>query len=217
MLASKHLLDLESVSSAELRTILDTAEAFLRVMDRPIPKVPVMRGFTVANLFFEPSTRTRISFELAEKRLSADVINFSASGSSVSKGETLQDTADNILAMRCDMIVIRHGSSGAARYLSERVDAGVGGRRRLLRASLLAAVAVAAREELRARKVKKHARARLRDAEAARDLVERLVLVRAEPPVREGHHRAPAEQRVQLGLVEPDGDAGGEADAVVDL
>jgi len=125
MLQRKHLLDLESLEAEELITILDTADDFRSVMDRPIPKVPVLRGKTVANLFYEPSTRTRISFELAEKRLSADVINFSTSGSSVAKGETLRDTADNILAMRCDMIVIRHGESGAARYLAERVPASV--------------------------------------------------------------------------------------------
>ena len=125
MLSTKHLLDLETLSAGELTTILDTAESFRGVMERPIPKVPVLRGRTVANLFFEPSTRTRISFELAEKRLSADTINFSASGSSVAKGETLRDTAENILAMRCDMIVIRHDQSGAARYLAERVSANV--------------------------------------------------------------------------------------------
>jgi aspartate carbamoyltransferase catalytic subunit len=113
------------VSRQEIVEILDTAEAFRGVMDRPIPKVPVLRAKTVLNLFYESSTRTRISFELAEKRLSADVINFSASGSSVSKGETLKDTVDNILAMRCDMIVIRHASSGAARYLADRVPASV--------------------------------------------------------------------------------------------
>ena len=125
MLASKHLLDLESVSREEIVEILDMAEAFRRVMDRQIPKVPVLRAKTVLNLFYESSTRTRISFELAEKRLSADVINFSASGSSVSKGETLKDTVDNILAMRCDMIVIRHAASGSARYLADRVSASV--------------------------------------------------------------------------------------------
>ena len=121
MFAQKHLLDLESYTASQILEILDTAESFRKVLDRPIPKVPVLRAKTITNLFFEPSTRTRISFELAEKRLSADVVNFSASGSSVAKGETLRDTAENILAMKVDMIVMRHPDSGAARYLSERV------------------------------------------------------------------------------------------------
>jgi aspartate carbamoyltransferase catalytic subunit len=125
MLRTKDLLDLESCTAAEIKLILDTAEAFLAVMKRPIPKVPILRDKTIVNLFYENSTRTRISFELAEKRLSADVINFSASGSSVAKGETLKDTVDNILAMRADLVVMRHGSSGAARYLADRIAAGV--------------------------------------------------------------------------------------------
>jgi len=125
MLRTKDLLDLESCTAAEIKLILDTAEAFLAVMRRRIPKVPILRDKTIVNLFYENSTRTRISFELAEKRLSADVINFSASGSSVSKGETLKDTVDNILAMRADLVVMRHGSSGAARYLADRVPVGV--------------------------------------------------------------------------------------------
>ena len=125
MFAQKHLLDLESYTASQILEILDTAESFRKVLDRPIPKVPVLRAKTITNLFFEPSTRTRISFELAEKRLSADVVNFSASGSSVAKGETLRDTAENILAMKVDMIVMRHPDSGAARYLSERVPASV--------------------------------------------------------------------------------------------
>lgn len=125
MLRTKDLLDLESCTAAEIKLILDTAEAFLAVMRRPIPKVPILRDKTIVNLFYENSTRTRISFELAEKRLSADVINFSASGSSVSKGETLKDTVDNILAMRADLVVMRHGASGAARYLADRIPAGV--------------------------------------------------------------------------------------------
>lgn len=125
MLRAKDLLDLESLTSAEIKEILDTTEAFLRVMDRPVPKVPVLQHKTICNLFFENSTRTRLSFELAEKRLSADIINFSASGSSLSKGETLRDTVENILAMKVDMIVMRHGQSGAARYLAERVPAAV--------------------------------------------------------------------------------------------
>ena len=123
--AHKDLLDLESLSAEEILLYLDTAERFRQVSEREVKKVPTLRGFTVVNLFFENSTRTRISFELAEKRLSADVINFSASGSSVSKGETLKDTVDNILAMRADLVVMRHGSSGAARYLADRIQAGV--------------------------------------------------------------------------------------------
>jgi len=125
MLRSKDLLDLESLSAAEIKLILDTSESFLAVMRRPIPKVPILRDKTIVNLFFENSTRTRISFELAEKRLSADVINFSASTSSLSKGETLKDTVDNILAMRADMVVMRHSASGAARYLADRIAVGV--------------------------------------------------------------------------------------------
>jgi aspartate carbamoyltransferase catalytic subunit len=125
MLRSKDLLDLESLSAAEIKLILDTSESFLAVMRRSIPKVPILRDKTIVNLFFENSTRTRISFELAEKRLSADVINFSASTSSLKKGETLKDTVDNILAMRADMVVMRHSASGAARYLADRVKVGV--------------------------------------------------------------------------------------------
>ena len=125
MLRTKDLLDLESLTAGEIKEILDTAEAFLAVMRRPIPKVPILRDKTIVNLFFENSTRTRISFELAEKRLSADTINFSASTSSLSKGETLKDTVDNILAMRADMVVMRHGESGSARYLADRIPASV--------------------------------------------------------------------------------------------
>ena len=125
MLRSKDLLDLETLSAAEIKLIMDTAESFLAVMRRPIPKVPILRDKTIVNLFFENSTRTRISFELAEKRLSADVISFSASTSSLSKGETLKDTVDTILAMRADMVVMRHSASGAARYLADRIPAGV--------------------------------------------------------------------------------------------
>lgn len=121
----KHLLDLETYTAEDITEILDTAEQFRQVLERPIPKVPVLRSKTVTNLFFENSTRTRISFELAEKRLSADVVNFSASGSSVAKGETLRDTAENILAMKVDMIVMRHPDSGAAHYLAKRVPASV--------------------------------------------------------------------------------------------
>ncbi len=121
----KDLVGLEHVSAAQIRAILDTAEPFKEISERQIKKVPVLRGKTVVNLFFEPSTRTRISFEFAEKRLSADAVNVAASGSSVVKGETLVDTAKNLEAMRIDMVVIRHGSSGAARFLAERIPSNV--------------------------------------------------------------------------------------------
>ena len=114
----KHLLDIESLSVDDIFTVLDTARAFKAVGERAIKKVPALRGKTVVNLFFEPSTRTRISFELAEKRLSADIVNFSASTSSLKKGETLRDTAENILAMKVDMIIMRHASPGSAAYLA---------------------------------------------------------------------------------------------------
>jgi len=115
----KHLLGLEGVSREDLKTILDTADSFREVIDRPIKKVPTLRGVTVVNLFYEPSTRTKLSFELAEKRLSADLLNFSKSGSSVSKGETFKDTVRNIEAMKVDMIVMRHACSGAPKFLTE--------------------------------------------------------------------------------------------------
>ena len=121
-LQHRHLLGLTTYSAAEIRLILRTAREFRDVLDRPIKRVPSLRGITVVNLFFEASTRTRLSFELAEKRLSADVVNFSASGSSVSKGETLKDTARNIEAMKIDMVVIRHGSPGAAHFLTRCID-----------------------------------------------------------------------------------------------
>jgi aspartate carbamoyltransferase catalytic subunit len=121
----KDLLGLEDLSAEEIVSILDTARTFREVLDRPIPKVPSLRGLTAANLFFEPSTRTRLSFELAEKRLSADTVNFQTSGSSVSKGETLRDTARNIEAMGIDLVVIRHQSSGAPHYLAQHLGAGV--------------------------------------------------------------------------------------------
>ncbi len=114
----KNLLGLRDVSPDEIVEILDTAQSFREVLERPIKKVPTLQGTTVVNLFFESSTRTRISFELAERRLSADVVNFAASGSSVSKGETLKDTARNIEAMKTDVVVIRHSSTGAAHFLS---------------------------------------------------------------------------------------------------
>ncbi|HPF34017.1 MAG TPA: aspartate carbamoyltransferase catalytic subunit [Candidatus Krumholzibacteria bacterium] len=121
----KDLIGLEDLSREQILTILDTADAFRSVFDRPVRKVPIMRGKTVVNLFFEPSTRTRISFELAEKRLSADIVNFDASTSSLKKGETLRDTAENIQAMKVDMIVMRHSSPGAAAYLGRVLKASV--------------------------------------------------------------------------------------------
>ncbi len=121
----KDLLGLEPLSGDQLRFILDTAEPFKEVSERAIKKVPTLRGKTIVNLFFESSTRTRISFEFAEKRLSADTVNIAASGSSVQKGETLVDTARNLEAMRIDMVVIRHPSSGAARFLAERIRSNV--------------------------------------------------------------------------------------------
>jgi aspartate carbamoyltransferase catalytic subunit len=121
----KDLLGLEHLTPDQLRFILDTAEPFKEISERPIKKVPTLRGMTIVNLFFEASTRTRISFEFAEKRLSADTVNVAASGSSVAKGETLVDTARNLEAMRIDMVVIRHGASGAARFLADRIDSNV--------------------------------------------------------------------------------------------
>jgi aspartate carbamoyltransferase catalytic subunit len=121
----KDLVGLEGLSAEQIRTILDTAEPFKEISERRIKKVPVLRGKTIVNLFFEASTRTRISFEFAEKRLSADTVNISSTGSSVVKGETLVDTARNLEAMRIDMVVIRHGSSGAARFLAERIPSNV--------------------------------------------------------------------------------------------
>ncbi|HEU4879430.1 MAG TPA: aspartate carbamoyltransferase catalytic subunit [Gemmatimonadaceae bacterium] len=121
----KDLLALESLSSEQIRLILDTAEPFKEISERSIKKVPALRGSTIVNLFFENSTRTRISFEFAEKRLSADTVNVSSTGSSVSKGETLVDTARNLEAMRIDMVVIRHGASGAAQFLADRIESNV--------------------------------------------------------------------------------------------
>ncbi|MBK6680005.1 MAG: aspartate carbamoyltransferase catalytic subunit [Ignavibacteriales bacterium] len=121
-LKTKHLLGLENVSSSDIQSILDTAVSFKQVLERPIKKVPTLQGKTVVNLFYENSTRTRISFELAEKRLSADSVNFSVSGSSVSKGETFKDTVRNIEAMKVDMIVVRHGSAGVPQYLTRISD-----------------------------------------------------------------------------------------------
>ncbi|HEX6926502.1 MAG TPA: aspartate carbamoyltransferase catalytic subunit [Longimicrobiaceae bacterium] len=121
----KDLVGLEGLTREQIIGILDTAEPFKEISERPIKKVPVLRGKTIVNAFFENSTRTRISFEFAEKRLSADTVNFSAGGSSVAKGETLVDTARNLEAMRIDMVVIRHSSSGAARFLGERIASNV--------------------------------------------------------------------------------------------
>jgi aspartate carbamoyltransferase catalytic subunit len=121
----KDLVGLEALSRDQIQLILDTAEPFKEVSERPIKKVPALRGKTIVNLFFEASTRTRISFEFAEKRLSADTVNVGSQGSSVQKGETLVDTAKNLEAMRIDMVVIRHGSSGAAQFLGSRIRSNV--------------------------------------------------------------------------------------------
>ncbi len=121
----KHLLDIESLSAEEITTVLDTARAFKDVGQRPIKKVPALRGKTVVNLFIEPSTRTRISFELAALRLTADVINFTAEASSLKKGETLKDTARNLEALNADIIIIRHSATGAPHFLSRFLSASV--------------------------------------------------------------------------------------------
>jgi len=121
----KDLIGLETLTAAQIQFILDTAEPFKEVSERAIKKVPALRGKTIVNLFFEASTRTRISFEFAEKRLSADTVNVATQISSVSKGETLVDTARNLEAMRIDMVVIRHGSSGAAQFLGDRIESNV--------------------------------------------------------------------------------------------
>jgi aspartate carbamoyltransferase catalytic subunit len=121
----KHLLDIESLTADEITTVLDTARAFKAVGERAIKKVPALRGKTVVNLFIEPSTRTRISFELAAQRLTADIVNFSADASSFKKGETLKDTARNLEALNADFIVIRHSASGAPHFLSRVVNASI--------------------------------------------------------------------------------------------
>ncbi|MCS6822068.1 MAG: aspartate carbamoyltransferase catalytic subunit [Microscillaceae bacterium] len=121
----QHLLGIKDLTRQEIEQILETATHFKEVINRPIKKVPSLRDVTIANIFFENSTRTRLSFELAQKRLSADIINFSASGSSVSKGETLLDTVKNILAMKVDMVVIRHSSVGAPHFLAKHVKASI--------------------------------------------------------------------------------------------
>jgi aspartate carbamoyltransferase catalytic subunit len=122
-LSTKHLLGIRDLSPQDIQIILETATQFKEVLQRPIKKVPSLRDVTIVNLFYENSTRTRISFELAEKRLSADTINFSASASSVSKGETLLDTVNNILSMKVDMVVMRHSATGAPHFLAKHIPA----------------------------------------------------------------------------------------------
>ncbi|GAA4444717.1 aspartate carbamoyltransferase catalytic subunit [Pontibacter saemangeumensis] len=124
-LSVRHLLGIKDITPQDIQLIFETAENFKDVLNRPIKKVPSLRDITIANVFFENSTRTRLSFELAEKRLSADVINFSSSSSSVKKGETLLDTVNNILAMKVDMIVMRHSSPGAPHFLSNHIQANI--------------------------------------------------------------------------------------------
>jgi aspartate carbamoyltransferase catalytic subunit len=124
-LSTRHLLGIKNLTSQDISLILQTEQQFKDVLQRPIKKVPSLRDVTIVNLFYENSTRTRISFELAEKRLSADTINFSSSGSSVSKGETLLDTVNNILSMKVDMVVMRHSASGAPHFLSQHIPAAI--------------------------------------------------------------------------------------------
>lgn len=124
-LSTRHLLGIKNLTVDDIQLIFETADTFKEVINRPIKKVPSLRDITIANVFFENSTRTRISFELAEKRLSADVLNFSASSSSVNKGETLLDTINNILAMKVDMVVMRHPAQGAPHFLAKHITANV--------------------------------------------------------------------------------------------
>lgn len=124
-LSTKHLLGIKDLQKQDIELILTTAKQFKEVLQRPIKKVPSLRDTTIVNLFYENSTRTRISFELAEKRLSADTINFSSSGSSISKGETLLDTVNNILSMKVDMVVMRHSASGAPHFLAKHIPAAI--------------------------------------------------------------------------------------------
>ena len=124
-LSTKHLLGIKDITANDINLIFENADQFIDVINRPIKKVPSLRDTTIVNLFFENSTRTRISFELAEKRLSADVLNFTASASSVSKGETLLDTVNNILAMKVDMVVMRHPAPGAPHYLASKISANI--------------------------------------------------------------------------------------------
>ncbi|HRO76690.1 MAG TPA: aspartate carbamoyltransferase catalytic subunit, partial [Crocinitomicaceae bacterium] len=122
-LSVNHIIGIKDLTEKDIQLILQTADSFKQVINRPIKKVPSLRDITIANLFFENSTRTRLSFELAQKRLSADVINFAAANSSVKKGETLIDTVNNILSMKVDMVVMRHPNPGAALFLSQKVNA----------------------------------------------------------------------------------------------
>ena len=124
-LSVEHLVGIKDLSSEDIHLIFKTADSFKEVINRPIKKVPSLRDITIANLFFENSTRTKLSFELAEKRLSADIVNFSASGSSVKKGESLVDTVNNILSMKVDLVVMRHPNPGAASFLSKKIGAKV--------------------------------------------------------------------------------------------
>lgn len=124
-LSTKHLLGIKNLTKEDIQTILATAQEFKEVLQRPVKKVPSLRDLTIVNLFYENSTRTRISFELAEKRLSADTINFTASGSSAAKGETLLDTVNNILSMKVDMVVMRHSATGAPHFLAKHIPAAV--------------------------------------------------------------------------------------------
>jgi aspartate carbamoyltransferase catalytic subunit len=124
-LSTRHLIGIKNCTEEDIQLIFETADNFKEVINRPIKKVPSLRDITVANLFFESSTRTRVSFELAERRLSADIVNFTASSSSVNKGETLLDTVNNILAMKVDMVVMRHPAPGACAYLESRIPANI--------------------------------------------------------------------------------------------
>src|SRR5687768_10262693 len=124
-LSQKHLLGIKDITRDDIELIFETADNFKEIINRPIKKVPSLRDVTIANIFFENSTRTRLSFELAERRLSADVVNFSSSTSSVKKGETLLDTVNNILAMKVDMVVMRHASAGAAHFLAKHIKANI--------------------------------------------------------------------------------------------
>ena len=124
-LSTKHLLGIKDLNTEDIQLILSTATQFKEVLQRPVKKVPTLRDVTIVNLFYENSTRTRISFELAERRLSADVVNFTVSNSSAAKGETLLDTVNNILSMKVDMVVMRHSASGAPHYLAKHIDAAI--------------------------------------------------------------------------------------------
>lgn len=124
-LSTRHLLGIKDLNPSDIQLIFDTADNFKEILNRPIKKVPSLRDITIANVFFENSTRTKLSFELAEKRLSADVVNFASGSSSVKKGETLIDTVNNILAMKVDMVVMRHSSPGAPHFLSSHIQANI--------------------------------------------------------------------------------------------